>query len=81
MKKKVLKFTALIGLIFFALNTDVLAENSDDSACPDDGGGPGITCGRYEGACWALDRISPYYLYSLLFFKMARRSLLSRLTE
>ena len=40
MKKKVLKFTALIGLIFFALNTDVLAENSDDSACPDDGGGP-----------------------------------------
>ena len=26
MKKKVLKFTALIGLIFFALNTDVLAE-------------------------------------------------------
>ena len=31
MKKKVLKFTALIGLIFFALNTDVLAENSDDS--------------------------------------------------
>lgn len=59
MKKKVLKFTALIGLIFFALNTDVLAENSDDSACPDDGGGLGITCGRYEGACWALDRISP----------------------
>ena len=50
MKKKVLKFTALIGLIFFALNTDVLAENSDDSACPDDGGGPGITCGRYEGS-------------------------------
>lgn len=42
MKKKVLKFTALIGLIFFALNTDVLAENSDDSACPDDGGGPDI---------------------------------------
>ena len=59
MKKKVLTITALIGLIFFALNTDVLAENSDDSACPDDGGGPGITCGRYEGACWALDRISP----------------------
>ena len=29
MKKKVLKFTALIGLIFFALNTDVLAENSE----------------------------------------------------
>lgn len=28
MKKKVLKFTALIGLIFFALNTDVLAENN-----------------------------------------------------
>ncbi|WP_287620443.1 hypothetical protein [Parabacteroides sp.] len=57
MKKKVLKFTALISLIVFALNIDILAENTDDSACPDGEGGPVITCGRYEGTCWELDRI------------------------
>ena len=58
MKKKILKFTALIGLIIFALCADMSADNTDDSACPDDGGVV-ITCGRYEGACWALDWISP----------------------
>lgn len=59
MKKRVMKFMTLVGLIIFALSVDISAENTDDSACPDDDGGGGITCGKYEGNCWALDWISP----------------------
>lgn len=41
MGKRFFKFTALISLIFFAINVDVLAEgDSDDHACPDGDQGP-----------------------------------------
>ena len=50
MGKRFFKFTALISLIFFAINVDVLAEgDSDDHACPDGRPRPVISCGRYEG--------------------------------
>ena len=59
MGKRFFKFTALISLIFFAINVDVLAEgDSDDHACPDGDQGPVISCGRYEGTCWNVDWIS-----------------------
>lgn len=58
MKKRILKFATLIGLIIFALCADISADNTDDSACTDDDGVV-ITCGKYEGTCWALDWISP----------------------
>lgn len=61
-KKKIIKFITLIGLIILAANFDVFAEgDTDDNICTDGEGGPGITCGRYEGDCWAVDWISPIY--------------------
>lgn len=60
MKKRMFKFAILIGAIAFALSVDIVAQITDDRECPDeDGGGAGITCGKYEGACWELDWISP----------------------
>ena len=61
-KKKLLRFVALISLIVLSMNVDLFARGGDpddpnEHVGPDDGGG--ITCGRYEGPCWALNWISP----------------------
>ena len=71
MGKRFFKFTALISLIFFAINVDVLAEgDSDDHACPDGDQGPVISCGRYEGTCWNVDWIIGIYYVHCYFSGM-----------